>query len=133
MKSKKEDLDGEIKKKTFDEFLKLEEFIIKQRLSLISIYYEAYNYNDEYYKLKEANKKINEDINILIDIKDNIIIYHRETYKDIIKKLIDLIKDQNKKINEYKSGKIKYFIRDLEGLSGIIEQLKTLKIIYFLM
>jgi len=127
IKSIKEDLDGEIKKKTFDEFLKLEEFIIKQRLSLISIYYEAYNYNDEYYKLKETNKKINEDINILIDIKDNIIIYHRETYKDIIKKLIDLIKYQNKKINEYKRGKIKDFIRDLEGLSEIIEQVKKVK------
>ena len=68
MKSIKEDLDGEIKKKTFDEFFKLEEFIKKQRLSLISIYYEAYNSNDEYYKLKETNKKINQDINKLIDI-----------------------------------------------------------------
>ena len=128
MKSIKEDLEGEIKKKTFDEFLKINESTIKQRLSLLGIILGSYNSIGAYKELKETNKKINEDINKLIDIKDNIIIYHRETYKDKIKALIELIKDnQNKKINEYKSGKIKDFIRELEGLSGTIEQVKKVK------
>ena len=128
MKSIKEDLEGEIKKKTFDEFLKIKEPIIKKRLSLLGIILGSYNSIGAYNELKETNKRINEDINKLIDIKDNIIIYHRETYKDKIKALIDLIRDnQNKKINEYKSGKIKDFIRELEGLSGIIDLVKKVK------
>jgi len=128
MKSIKEDLEGNINKKTFDEFLKIDESIIKQRLNLLSIILEAYNSDTAYKELKETYKKINDDINKLIDIKDNIIIYHRETYKDKIKELIDLIKDnQNKKINEYKSGKIKEFIRDLDVLSETIDQIKKVK------
>ena len=128
MKSIKVDLEGGINKKTFDEFLKIEESIIKQRLSLLGIILGSYNSIGAYNELKETNKKINEDINKLIDYKDNIIIYHRETYKDLIKKLLDLIKDnQNKKINEYKSGRIKDFIRELEVLGGTIEQVKKVK------
>ena len=128
MKSIKIDLEGEINKKTFDEFLKIEESIIKQRLSLLGIILGNYNSNDAYIDLKETYKKINEDIDKLIDIKDNIIIYHRETYKKEIEKLIELIKEnQNKKINEYKSGKIKEFIRELEKLGGTIEKVKNVK------
>ena len=66
MQSIKQDLDGEIKKKTLDEFLTIEDSIVKKRLSLLGIIFESYNPNDEYYRLKEINKKINEDINKLI-------------------------------------------------------------------
>ena len=128
MKSIKIDLEGEINKKTFDEFLKIEESIIKQRLSLLGIILGNYNSDDAYIDLKETYKKINEDIDKLIEIKDNIIIYHRETYKKEIEKLIELIKEnQNKKINEYKSGKIKEFIRELEKLGEIITKVKEVK------
>jgi argininosuccinate lyase len=90
MKSIKVDLDGEIKKKTLDEFLKIEEPIIKRRLSLPDIILGNYT---KYNELKKINKRINEDIYKLIDIKNNIIIYHRETYKKEIEKLIELIED----------------------------------------
>jgi len=123
MQSIKQDLDGEIKKKTLDEFLTIEDSIVKKRLSLLGIIFESYNPNDEYYRLKEINKKINEDINKLIDFKNNIIIYHREAYKDKIKELIELIKD--KKINDYNTEKIKEFIQSFEGLINIINKVKN--------
>jgi hypothetical protein len=90
MKSIKVDLYGEIKKKTLDEILKIEEPIIKRRLSLPDIILGNYT---KYNELKKINKRINEDIYKLIDIKNNIIIYHRETYKKEIEKLIELIED----------------------------------------
>jgi len=122
MKSIKVDLDGEIKKKTLDEFLRIEESIIKQRLSLLYILLGNYI---KYNEFKEIKKRIDEDIYKLIDIKDNIIIYHRETYKKEIEKLIELIKDyQNKKINDYKSGKIKEFIIELKKLDEIVDKVK---------
>ena len=49
--------------------------------------------------MKKINKRINEDIYKLIDIKNNIIIYHRETYKKEIEKLIELIEDYQYKKN----------------------------------
>ena len=129
MKSIKEDLEGEIKKKTFDEFLKIEKPIIEKRLSLLGIILGSYSSIGAYNELKNTNEEINKEINKLIDIKDNIILYHRETYKDKIKALIELIKDnQNKKINEYKSGKIKDFIGELEELLSVtIDQVKRVK------
>ena len=124
----KQDLEGEIKKKTFDEFLMMEESIIKQRLNLLNIIFEYYNSNDEFRKLKYINEEINEDINKLIEIKDNIIIYHRNTYIDKIKQLTVLIKDnQNKKIKDYKNGEIKYYIKQMKGLSEIINTVKNVK------
>ena len=126
MRSIKQDLDGEIKKKALDEFLTIEDSIIKKRLSLLGIIFENYNPNDEYYRLKEINKKINEDINKLIDFKNNIMIYHRETYKDKIDEIMKLIKDsQFKKIKDYNIGKLKEIIKGIEELNYIIDKVKN--------
>ena len=122
----KQDLDGEIKKKTLDEFLTIEDSILKNRLSLLGIIFESYNPNDEYYRLKEINKKINEEIDKLIEFKNNIMIYHRETYKDKINEIMKLIKDsQYKKINDYNTGKLKEIIKGIEELNYIIDKVKN--------
>ena len=128
MISIKKTLEGEITKKTLDEFLNIEESIIRQRLNLLSLININYNSNDEFLKLKYNNDKINEDLVQLKEIKDNIIIYHRETYKDKIKALIEFIKDgQNKKIKDYKIGKIKILIKGFEGLRQTIDKVKDVK------
>jgi len=124
----KKDIDGEINKKNLDEFLNIQESIIRKRLSLLNIIYDNFNSKEEYEKLKRINEEINKDINKLIDIKDNIIIYHKETYKEQIKKLIDIIKDnQNKKITDYKQGKIKDFIKELNILETTVTNVKNVK------
>ena len=105
LQSIRKDIDGDIKKKTLDEFLKNDKSFIIQRLSLINIILEAFNASKEYEKLVNKHKEINENINKLRDIKDNIIIYYKETHQDIIKRLMDTIQsNQNKKIKEYKDG-----------------------------
>ena len=42
--------------------------------------------------MKNKNEEINKDINKLIYIKDNIIFYFRESRKDIIHKIIQIIR-----------------------------------------
>ena len=125
IKDIKKELDGEINKKKFDEFLNINESIIKQRLSLLNIIYENFNSNDEYQNLKKIKEGINKDIDQLKYIKDNIILYHKETYKSKINELIEIIKDnQNKKINDYKGGKIENFLRELNNIKEIVDNVK---------
>jgi len=82
----KNDIDGNIKRSKLQEFLKNDKSFILQRLKLINLSYEGFNPNEEYYKLTKKNEEINNDINKLKEIKDNLIIYHKDTYQEIIKK-----------------------------------------------
>ena len=114
------DIDGNIEKKKLDEFLKNEESVVKERLSLIKIILDTFDPDKKYEDLKKQNEVINEFINHLIYIKDNIIIYYKESEQDLIKKLIETIKDnKNKKISQYKGGKIKEIFEDTNKKSKL--------------
>ena len=133
LQSIRKDIDGDIKKKTLDEFLKNDKSFIIQRLSLINIILEAFNASKEYEKLVNKHKEINENINKLRDIKDNIIIYYKETHQDIIKRLMDTIQsNQNKKIKEYKGGRIGELIEDIRKLEVkvILIEIRIMQIIF---
>ena len=80
-------IDGGIKIGKLDEFLKNDEYIIKQRLSLIKIIDEEFIPDEEYSYLKNLNEEINKVITELCFIKDNIIIYFKKTFKDYLKKI----------------------------------------------
>jgi len=109
------DIGGDIKKSKLDEFLKNKEPIIKQRLSLINTIIEAFNPEQIYIDLKKTNDKINKDIEKLHKVKDNIIIYLKESYKKIIDEITEVIKNnKNKKIKEYKGGRISDLIQRIE-------------------
>jgi len=124
----KKDIEGDIKKSKLEEFLKNEPSFIKQRLCLITLLLEAFNPDEQYENLKKKNDEINEDINKLKFIKDNIIIYYREFYQDIIKRIIEVMKDnQNKKIIEYKRGKIRELIRETENLKETADKINKVK------
>ena len=106
IKSIKQDLDGQIKKKTLEDFLSNNESFIKQRLSLINLIIDVFKPDETFKKLNKINDDINKEIKKLIFIKENIIIYHGEVYEQIIKRLIEIIdNNQNKKISDYKGGK----------------------------
>ena len=95
--------------------MKNQEPIIKQRLSLINRIIEAFNPEQIYTDLKNTNDKINKDIEKLHKVKDNIIIYLKESNKQIIDEITEVIKNnKNKKIKEYKGGRISDLIQRIE-------------------
>ena len=120
------DIDGEIRKSKLEEFLKNDE--IKERLSLIKLSFEGFNPDEQYEELKKKNDEINRNIDKLKYIKENIIIYHKETYQDRIAEMIEVIKsNKNKKIMEYKGGKIRELIKETEGLNELADRIQKVK------
>ena len=100
--------------------LKNDESIVKQRLSLINLILEGFNPDDQYRQLKKKIVEINKDIQKLKYIKDNIKIYHQKSCQDIIKKIIEVINNnQNKKIIEYKGGKIRELIKETDKIARV--------------
>ena len=72
--------------------MKNDEYIIKQRLSLIKIIDEEFIPDEEYSNLKKLNGEINKFITELCYIKENIIIYFKETFEVNLKKLTEVKK-----------------------------------------
>ena len=123
----RKDLEGEIQKKKLDEFLQNEKNVIDQRLNLIKLILETFDPKEIYNSLTEKIKKINEYIKTLEDIKDNIIIYFKDSQKDIIKDIKNTIKNsQNMKI-QYKGGELERLIKETETLKETVEQIKKVK------
>ena len=95
--------------------MKIEESLVIKRLKLIKLVLPGFNPKDKYEELKNKNEEINKEIEKLKYIKDNIIIYHKEFYQATIKRLIDIIKNnQNKKLSDYKAGSIRELIQEIE-------------------
>ena len=113
----KKDLDGDINKKKLDEFMKNEESFIIQRLSLINIIFGNFSPEKQYEELKRRSKAINDNLKNLNFVKENIILYFKDKYKEIMKDLSKVIKDnQNIKINDYNGDKINRLKNDIKGL-----------------
>ena len=128
MRDIKLEIEGEIRKENLETFLNFDKSTIIQRLGLLNLIFEKLNPIKEYDKLLKENQKINKDIRQLANIKDNIIIYHKEIYKDIIKKLIEIIKEnKNIKIKDYKKKEIYDLIVKLKYLEEIVEEVKNVK------
>ena len=90
--------------------------------------FEGFNPNEKYTQLKKINENINKDINKLKYIKDNIIIYYKETYQDIIKKIIEVIREnKNKKINYYKGEKVRGLIKETYYLQDLSDEINKVK------
>ena len=113
----KKDLDGNINKKKLDDFMDNEESFIIKRLSLINIIFGNYRPEKQYEELKRRRDTINQNIKNLSFVKENIILYFKEKYKDIMKDLSKIIKDnENIKINDYNGDKINRLKNDIKGL-----------------
>ena len=94
------DLNGNFKKGILEEFLKNEEQAI-QRLTLIKLIKQNFNANEKYNEIKKKNDEINKDIEELKYIKDNIELYYKNSKKDLINGIVEVIKNnENKTINE---------------------------------
>ena len=109
------DIEGEIKKSKLEEFLRIDKPLVIQRLKLVKLVLIGFNPEEKYEELEKKNNEINGEIKKLKNIKDNIIIYHKEFYQDTIKRLIDIIKNnQNKKLLDYRAGSIRELIQEIE-------------------
>ena len=128
----KEDLEGDILKKKLDAFLINDESFKKERLErlgLIKFIISKFDPNEEYEKIKKKNDAINKEIEKIKYIKDNIIIYYRETYQKLIQNIINIIRDnQNKKISDFsKENDIKDLIRDSNTLKPMADDIVKVK------
>ena len=113
LKEIKNDIAGDIKKSKLEEFLKMDKSIIIERLSLMNLY-EKFDPDINYDALKKQNDKIKKDINTLIFIKANLIEYYKETYQDKITSMKEVIENnKNKRIKEYRDGKIENLIEEI--------------------
>lgn len=63
-----------------------------ERLNLINKIIESYNPADKYKSSKDENDKINKDIELLNKVRDNIRIYFKETEKETIKEISEVIR-----------------------------------------
>ena len=128
LKEINKDIEGDIKKSKLEEFLKNEEKFIIQRLSLINILMDNFKPEEKYKNLKKINDEINKEINELKYIKENYILYFKDSDQEIIKKIIEVIKNnQNKRIIEYKGGKIGEIIQGTKNLKGIADKISHVK------
>ena len=101
-------------KKKVEEFLKNED--IETRFKLIEMVAGNFDPKIEHLKLEDKVKKINENIDVLKETKENIFKYFKTHYKNEIKELINSIKvieDQN--LSEYEEGSLAKLIEKCQG------------------
>ena len=124
----KKHIDGDIQKSKLEEFLKNGSILVKKRLSLIKLILEGFNPEEEYVRLKRINSDINENINKLEYIKDDIILFYKDYYREIINRIIEVIKNnQNEKIKEFKEGRIRELILEAGCLMPVVETINKVK------
>ena len=124
----RKDIDGDIKKKKLEEFLENKKDVVKRRLSLIKIILNDYEPEQIFEDLKKKVKCINEDIEILNEIKKYLIIFHQNKHRNDINKMTEIIKDlEEGKIKEYEKQKYKEDIQNLKKLKIYAEQIKKVK------
>ena len=128
LKSIKNDIDGDIKKKTLEIFLENgKEFVVK-RLGLIKIILNGYDPEDVYKVKKAEIKNINEDIKELVYIKNSLLIYHRYSYLDKIQEITEIIKNlKEREIRYYYNSRIKEIIQNFKDLKPICEEVNIYK------
>ena len=114
----------------------LEEFLggkensekIIKKLGLIKIVINDYDPKDEYQKLSNKIKKMNNTIEELNDIKTSFSIFHRNKFKDQIQKITNIISDiENKQINEYDNQKTQKSIEELLTNRKLSQDIKNVK------
>ena len=98
-----EDLDGgKIKKKKLEEFFENKEEVIKKRLELIKLNRYFFEPENCYNKLKNTLSSIKSDIIALSKIKKSLSIFHKEVFREEIRKMKDYINSSdNTKISNY--------------------------------
>ena len=124
----KVELDGDITKQELEEFLKNDQKVVIKRLKLISYIMEGYNPEEVYLKLNNDIKSINDNIKELTDIKNSLLIFHRNIYLKEINDITNIIRDiTNKNLKSNRDEKTKENITNIKNKQMICEQVNQVK------
>ena len=124
----KKDLDKEIIIKDLEEFLKNDEKLVKKRLALINLIISDYDPETKYNDLQKIIERIHSDIKELNSIKCSLLIFHRNTYKDKIRDITNIINDiQTKNLENYKAENTQLAIKELKKLKNTYEDIEKVK------
>jgi hypothetical protein len=116
VKDIRDDLENKIQKEKIDDFLKNTDDIIKLRLNLIKIEINNYSPEDALKEIKKKIDKINESLKYLKYIKDNIIIYFKDSQKDLIKRLKDTIDNSKNMKIKFEGGDLDKLVKEIDNL-----------------
>ena len=93
-----------------------EEEEVKEKLGLITLIIKEYVPITKYAEYKKIIDKINEKVEKLNNIKDSLIIFHKNLYIEDIKKITNIINDiENSIVLRFKKEEIKKSIEELEN------------------
>ena len=124
----KKELDGDITKQELEEFLQNDEKVVIKRLKLISYIMEGYNPEEVYVKLKNDIKSINDNIKVLSEIKNSLLIFHRNIYLKEINEITNIIRDITKKnLKSNKDEKTKENINNIKSKQWICDKVNQVK------
>ena len=124
----KVELDGNITKEELEEFLKNDEKIVIKRLKLISYIMDGYNPEQTYSDLKNDIKSINDNIKLLSEIKNSLLIFHRNIYLKEINEITNIINDITKKnLRSNKDEKTRENISNIKSKEMICKKVNQVK------
>ena len=128
---------GNISKKVLELFLGEEEKkcnekdLIINKLGLIKLIIPEFDPHTKYDELKFFIARINEKIERLMNIKNSLVIYHRNRYRNEINKIVTIIDElETKPIREIQKETMKTSIESLLRLTSISNEINKVK--YFL-
>ena len=122
------EIEGDIDKKTLEIFLKNDKDVVIMRLGLINIIYKEFNPYTVYDKKIKEIKEINRDIEKLKYFKNSLLIFHRYVYLEKINEITNLIKElQENSIKNYNNTHTKEIIEESYELEQICSKVNLVK------
>ena len=92
-----------------------EDQYVKDKLELITLIIEIYNPTQKYAEYKTIIENINEKVEKLKFIKDSLMIFHRNFYKDDIKEITNILNEiEYSPIQKFKADETSKAIERLE-------------------
>ena len=99
-----------------------------KKLALIKVIISEFDPLTKYHELKKIRCDINETIEKLKFIKDSLIIYHKNKYRNEIMKIVSIINDiENKPIREFKNQEMKESIKRFLCFMPISDEINKVK------
>ena len=101
---------------------------VREKLDLISLVLSDYDGAKKFKEYKDILKTINESVVTLEEIKDNLMVFHRNRYNNEIKKIVKILKEiENSPIQKINSEETKKAIGELLNLKKLSDEIQKYK------